>query len=268
MKIGFFDSGLGGLIIMHAASRALPDHDMVFLSDTLNVPYGNRSPEFVLEATRKAVEFLFKQECALVILACNTACAIALRHLQQNWLMDHYPDRRILGVIVPTLEVALTKEHTRIGLMATAATATSDVYGQELRKLNPDIKLSSQPCPLLVPMIENDGRQWVGPVLESYLEPLVKQNIQSLILGCTHYPFLKEEIVQTLSVMGSKAELISQDEIIDKKLYEYLQRHPEIDKKVKKGGRRSYYVTDLTETYQKTAQAITGQAIPFIKRAL
>lgn len=268
MKIGFFDSGLGGLIIMHAASRALPDHDMVFLSDTLNVPYGNRSPEFVYQATQKAVEFLFKQDCALVIIACNTACAIALRKLQQNWLMENYPDRRILGVIVPTLEVALTKEHTRIGLMATSATATSDVYGQELRKLNPDIKLTSQPCPLLVPMIENDGRQWVGPVLESYLKLLVKQDVQSVILGCTHYPFLKAEITQTLANLGSKAELISQDEIIDEKLYEYLQRHPEIDKKLKKGGRRSYYVTDLTQAYQNAAQEIAGQTIPFIKTEL
>lgn len=268
MKIGFFDSGLGGLIIMSAVTRALPQYDYVFLGDTLNVPYGNRSHEFIYEATQKAVAHLFEQDCALVIMACNTAAVTALRPLQQNWLMDHYPDRRILGVVVPTLEAAIENNHTNIGLLATSATVNSGVYEAELQKINPDIQIHSKAAPLLVPLIENDGKKWVRPILEDYLAPLLKENVQSLILGCSHYPFLRKDIEDILKEKSFETTIISQDECIPVKLEDYLQRHHEIEKKLEKTGNLHFLVTDITPSYQESANTIFGKALKLNKVTL
>lgn len=256
MKIGIFDSGLGGLLITRAIRDALPEHDLVYLGDTLHVPYGRRSPEAVYDLSKRIVDYLFKeQDCQLIIMACNTASAAALRRLQQGYLLEQYPDRRILGVVVPTLETALDMGHERIGLLGTESLIQLDVYQQELSKLNPDVKIYGQAAPLLVPMIEHEGTQWIEPVLENYLSPLREQNIQSLILGCTHYPYLKEHI---RTALGEEITLISQDEIIPAKLTDYLNRHPESDEKIEKNGKTSFLLTDITDSYPSIAQEIYG----------
>lgn len=259
MKIGIFDSGLGGLLITRAIHDALPDHDLVYIGDTLHVPYGSRSKEAVYNLSENVIDYLFKeQDCALIIVACNTASASALRPLQQQYLIKNYPDRRILGVVIPTLETAIDLGHTNIGLIATENIIQSNIYGDELCKLKSDLTLHTQATPLLVPLIEHDGLEWVTPILKSYLEPLCQENIQSLILGCTHYPHLKSLIRKEL---GDNTTLISQDEIIPKKLKSYLDRHPEINTHLSKTGHIEFLVTDLTDSYTHTATQVYGDEV-------
>ena len=258
MKIGIFDSGLGGLIITRELTKQLPDYDYIYLGDTARVPYGNRSQAAVYEFTRQAVEYLFKQGCQLIILACNTASAEALRKIQQDYLPKHYPDRRVLGVIIPTAEVAVAGKPQKLGVLATASTVNSEAYPRELHKLDPHLQIVQQAAPLLVPLVENNGLQWVEPILDSYLEPLREANIDALILGCTHYPFIKDLIRQK---MPAEVKVLSQDEIIPDKLRDYLNRHPEINELLTKGEERKYLVTDLTENIQTLAQDLFGSEI-------
>lgn len=259
-KIGVFDSGLGGLLITKAIRDYLPDYDIVYLGDTLNVPYGNRSTDAVYAHSVAAIRYLFEQQdCTLVIMACNTANASALRKMQQEFLTRHYPDRRILGVVVPTLEEAHEMRHKRIGLLATHTMVMSNVYEEELHKIDPDIELFSQSCPLLVPLIENDGMKWIEPILDEYVQPLIRANVQSIILGCTHYPLLKNHIKKALN--GADIKLISQDEIVPAKLMDYLHRHPEIDDNLSKSKNTKLLVTDMTTAYQKTASQIYGEDV-------
>ena len=266
-KIGIFDSGLGGLLITQAIRDRLPAHDIVYFGDTLNVPYGNRSASAIYQHTKNAMQYLFEQQdCALIIMACNTANASCLRDLQQTWLARHYPDRRILGVTVPTLETAHEKKHTRIGLLATHRLVDSGVYAQELSKINSDISLFAQSCPLLVPLIENDGLKWIDPIIEEYVAPLVEARVQSIILGCTHYPLLKSRIAAILG--DHDIDLISQDDIVPTKLADYLIRHPEIDIRLQKNGKTDYLVSDVTRAYIQTAKHICGESIHLEKVTL
>lgn len=254
MRIGIFDSGLGGLITAHAIREFLPDYDYVYFGDTLNLPYGGRSKQAVYAHTERAVDYLMRhEECALVILACNTATAHCARLLQQFYLVRAFPHNRILGVVVPTLETCVAHGHKRIGMLATAGMIESAVYQEELGKIDPAISFSGIASPLLVPMIENGGHQWIGPILDNYLSPLLEQNIDSLILGCTHYPILKQEISERI---GKNIELVSQDEIIPQKLADYLSRHNDMDGRLGKGGTIKYLVSDITETYKTAARNI------------
>jgi len=265
MRIGFFDSGLGGLVILRAAREALPQHDFVYLGDTLHLPYGGRSNDAVYEYSKAAIDHLFREEdCALIVVACNTASAAALRRLQQTYLVDTYPDRRILGVVIPTLEVTHEKRYQRVGLLATQYIVQSQIYQQELKKLDTDIEIYAQPSPLLVPLIENNGHAWIDDVLEHYLDPLLAQDIQALILGCTHYPFLRPRLQKMLP---SGVDILSQDDIIPHKLADYLQRHPEIDEKITRGGTTSFCVTDVTQNYLKTAEEIYG-SVPTLEKVI
>lgn len=264
MKLGVFDSGLGGLLIGKAIHERLPDLDMIYCGDTLHLPYGNRSQEAIYQYTRNAMDFLFRQDCALIVVACNTASAAALRRLQQEWLPHAYPDRRILGVVVPTLEAAIDSGCRSIGLLATNYIVRSNVYGEELKKLNPAIALHPLAAPLLVPLIENDGMEWVQPALKRYLQAVEGKALDSLILGCTHYPLLKAEI-QTL-LPGVR--LISQDEIIPPKLEDYLNRHPEISARVSRGGELRIVVSDITDSYRLAAERLYGRPLTLEKAEL
>ncbi len=258
MKLGIFDSGLGGLLIAKAIKNHMPSIDMVYLGDTLHVPYGNRSDEVIYDYCYKGIDFLFSQDCKLIIMACNTGSAAALRRLQQEYLPGRYPDRRILGVVVPTLEKAAEQKHQKIGLIATNYIIQSNIYKEELQKINPKIEIFSQATPLLVPMIENDGMHWVGPILRTYLQPLLDQKVQSVILGCTHYPMLKSIIKKE---MGDDLILLSQDEIIPKKLEDYLKRHPEISEPMGSSGIQEFYITDVTDSYERSAHFIYNKEI-------
>ncbi|MCB1782607.1 MAG: glutamate racemase [Alphaproteobacteria bacterium] len=258
MKLGIFDSGLGGLLIAAAISRHLPDIDTVYFGDTLHVPYGNRSLDAIYSYSKTAMDFLFDQDCALIIVACNTVSASALRRLQQEYLPQKAPDRRILGVVVPTLETAIDRGYKNLGVIATNHIVQSGIYEQELQKLDPSIRIHHKATPLLVPLIENDGLKWAPPILEEYLSPLTQKQIECLILGCTHYPFLKKQIAD---ISGPSVDLLSQDEIIPEKLADYLRRHPEISSKLDRHGQKKFFASDMTESYAKAANTIYGKQI-------
>jgi glutamate racemase len=263
--IGIFDSGLGGLVMTRAFRAALPQTDFLYLGDTLHVPYGPRSADAIFEFTLQAVEYLFDQGCPLIIIACNTASANALRRLQQTYLAEHYPDRRILGVIIPTVEAAIEAGCTRIGLIGTAFTARSKTYEEELQKLNPAISLHPKATPLLVPLVENNGLKYAEPILRDYLEPLLQAGIDSLILGCTHYPLFKPQLAK---ILPPHVDIISQDEVVPAKLMHYLQRHPEIEHRISKGGTLKCLLTDVTPSYTESGEGLLGEAVDFEKVVL
>lgn len=256
MKLGVFDSGLGGLLISRAIREEMPDIDMVYYGDTLHLPYGNRSDEAIYYYTKQSMQHLFDQGCSLIVVACNTASASALRRLQQEWLPKAHPGKNIIGVVVPTLEAAIERGYKKLGLIATNYLIRSNIYEEELQKINNSIEIVQKATPLLVPLIENDGKQWAPQILDHYLQPLIDKNIECLILGCTHYPFLKNEIQK---IVGENITLLSQDDIIPAKLKDYLGRHPEY--KIGRNGIEEFHVSDLTENYIKSAQVIYGDKI-------
>ncbi|MEM8832931.1 MAG: glutamate racemase [Pseudomonadota bacterium] len=241
-KIGIFDSGQGGLYVGRAIRKLMPDYDYVYLGDTLNVPYGGRSMESIYNLTRSAMEFLIdKQDCDLIVIACNTASVTALRQLQREYLPQQHPEKRILGVIVPTLEAATELGATQIGLIATQYTVGSKIYDEEIEKINPHASIYGQPTPLLVPLIENNGDQYMDLILGDYLTPIIEKGLDSLILGCTHYVSIKDHVRE---LTRHRVRVLSQDEIIPPKLKDYLDRHPEMEERLSKNGSLSIFVTD------------------------
>lgn len=254
MNIGIFDSGLGGLLITKSLIKKIPQYNYIYLGDTKRVPYGNRSPDTIYEFLKEAVEYLFKNDCKLVIVACNTASAQALRRIQQEFLPYHYPDRRVLGVIIPTCEVAATGSK-KIGVIATQATVESGAFVVELKKIDKNIRITQYATPLLVPIIENDAIKFATPILKEYLKPF-KNKIDTLILGCTHYPILKKEIQK---IVGNKVKVIAQNDLIGTKLKDYLARHPEIEKILSKKSKNKFFVTDTTSTMQKNVKKWFGK---------
>ena len=257
-KIGVFDSGLGGLFIADRVRKRLPAYDYIYLGDTLHLPYGRRSDAALYDLSEKAMRYLFAEGCELVVMACNTASAAALRKLQQGFLAKEFPGRRILGVVVPTLEVAIEHGAHRIGLLATQRTVHSNIYEIELKKINPFVKLTAVASPLLVPLIEDSGEKYLDIVLEDYLRPMKEAKVQSLILGCTHYVALKDRVQQ----MMEDCDLISQDDIIPPKLEDYLNRHPEMETRLSKGGTFDIRATDTTENFRKNVRDLMGADLP------
>lgn len=243
MKIGIFDSGLGGLIVTRAICKLMPEYDYVYYGDTKKVPYGNKSHEAVLEFTQEAVDHLFRKEnCAIIIIACNTACARALRKIQQDYLPKNFKDRKVLGVLIPAAEAASLYE--RIGVLATLGTIASETFPIEIKKLNIKAKIFQNPAPMLVPLIEEGDNKLAKPFLLKYLRPFMNKRLDALVLGCTHYPILKREIKEN---MQNGVKIISQDEIIPKKLKNYLARHKEIAKKLSKKRSIKIITTDKTQ---------------------
>ncbi len=256
MKIGIFDSGLGGLFTMHAIVTALPEYDYVYFGDTIHLPYGDRSEKEIYTFLKNAVAYLFQKDCALVLVACNTASARALRRIQQEYLPAHFPDRRVLGVIVPNIEEALHAK--KVGILATRATIKSNTYPIEFKKIYPRTRVFQEAAPLLVPMIEAGAYTTITPVLTKYLAPLLKKNIDTLILACTHYPIIKKEIRDLVS---TDVHVICQDEFISKKLKSYLTRHLEIKSKLSKKKTRKFLVTKKTKHFESLARKWFGRNI-------
>ncbi len=241
-KIGIFDSGLGGLYIGRAIAKFLPQYDYVYLGDTLNVPYGGRSMDSIYDLSRNAIDHLMRHEnCDLVVIACNTASVTALRKLQREYLPKNFPENRILGVIVPTLESATELGASQIGLIATAYTIRSKIYEEEIAKINPHAQIFGQATPLLVPLIENDGDKYMDLILKDYLSPMIDKGLDSLILGCTHYVSIKDRV---RDLTRHRVRVLSQDEIIPPKLKDYLDRHPEMESRLSKQGSFKAIVTD------------------------
>lgn len=278
MKIGIFDSGLGGLVIAKAifsrragsrsAGKNLSAYDYIYLGDTKHLPYGNKSKSDVYNFTRNAVKYLFDRDCKLVILACNTASALALRRIQQEFLPKFYPDRRVLGVVIPTLEyinkvsrVALdTGSPKVIGVIGTTATIHSHIYKKELVKINPKVKIFESATPKLVPLIEQNSLQKAEKALELYMKPLQKQGIEALILGCTHYPILQRQIEK---LMGKNVKVVSQTEFLPGKLAAYLKKHREIESKISKLHKRKFLVTSYNKRFDDVAKRLFGKRLEF-----
>ena len=253
-KLGIFDSGLGGLLITKAVRQAMPDIDILYFGDTLHVPYGNRSTDAITHYTKRAMEAMFAQGCRLIVIACNTASAAALRTLQQQWLPQAHPDKNIIGVVVPTLEEAITRGYQSIGLIATNFMIKSDVYRQELQKFNAGITWQQAATPLLVPLLENGGETWLDDVLRTYLEPFA--DMEALILGCTHYPALRQ---RAQAILGKGVDILGQDEIIPPKLQDYLACHPEYT--IDQNGQTEFFVSDITDHYRAAAKTLYGQSL-------
>jgi glutamate racemase len=255
--IGVFDSGYGGLTVLRSIVGQLPGYDFIYLGDNARAPYGTRSFETVYRYTRESVQWFFNKGCPLVILACNTASAKALRTIQQNDLPQMAPDRRVLGVIRPTAEVIGSMSRTgQIGVLATPGTVMSMSYSIEISKFFPGIGVFQQACPMWVPLIENNEHLGAGAdyFVGKCVHDLLEQSpfIDTILLGCTHYPLLLDKIQQ---VAGDAVRVVSQGEIVAKSLVDYLLRHPEMDSKLSKKGTCRFYTTDSTEDFDRHAKA-------------
>jgi glutamate racemase len=264
--IGVFDSGLGGLTVLKAFLKRLPQYDYLYVGDNARAPYGNKSLDVIYEYTRQAVDFLFGRGCVLIILACNTASAKALRKIQQEWLPLHYPDRRVLGVVIPLAEVGIHETRFgRIGVIGTRATIETRGYQQELDKLRGDLRVYGLACPLLVPLVEEGwaGKPETNRILKKYLRQLKDRKVDTLILGCTHYPFLQKDIAR---IMGKNCKVLDGPKIVADKLEDYLHRHPEIETRVARTGKVFYFTTDDPKRFKQFGEGFLGRHIPEVER--
>ena len=261
--IGVFDSGYGGLTILKELKHTLPQYDYIYLGDNARAPYGPRSYDTVYQYTLEAVNWFFNQGCSLVILACNTASAKALRTIQQKDLPKMAPDKRVLGVIRPTTEILGNFSNThQVGILGTLGTIQSDSYPIELAKFFPDLKVFQQACPLWVPLIENGEHDQPGAdyFVKSYLDQLFSQSadIDTLLLACTHYPLLADKI---RAFMPKGVNIVSQGAIVAKSLAKYLESHPDLAQKCSQSGQLSFYTTDNPQAFELQASTFFGEKI-------
>lgn len=272
--IGVFDSGFGGLTVLAALLRALPQYDYLFLADSARAPYGARSPDVVNQFTLESVEWLFDQGCTLVVLACNTASARALRNIQQLHLPVHRPDRRVLGVVRPSVEAlaalpsgaipgetAPSNTTGTVAVLGTDSTIASDSYGIELRKLAPRLELIQQACPMWVPLVEagefnSPGTEWF---LRQSLAPVLNraQRPQRLLLGCTHYPLLLPAL---RPLIPPEVEILDQAGIVTTRLADWLHRHPEHATRLTRTGVRRFATTDDPVWFAERGERLLGHA--------
>jgi glutamate racemase len=261
--IGVFDSGYGGLTVLKELEKKLPGYDFIYLGDNARAPYGTRSFESVYRYTLECVKWFFENGCPLVVVACNTASAKALRTIQQNDLPKMNPHNRVLGVIRPTTEIIgnLTKTNN-IGILATNGTVQSDSYKIEIEKFFPELNVFQQACPMWVPLIENNEHNNAGAdyFVKEGIDKLMSQskNIDTILLGCTHYPLLINKIKQYIS---PEVQIISQGKIVADSLADYLKRHPEIDERCSKNGEIAFYTTDSTEDFNAHAAIFYGKTV-------
>lgn len=261
--IGIFDSGYGGLTILHGIRQRLPEYDYMYLGDNARAPYGSRSFEVVYQFTRQAVLKLFSMGCQLVILGCNTASAKALRSIQQRDLPQWDKDRRVLGIIRPTAEVIGNLTSTRhVGLLATPGTILSGSYEMEIAKLFPDIRLSGVGCPLWASIVEANEADSPGAdyFVKKRIDMLMRKDpdIDAIILGCTHYPLLMSSIVKHVP---TGVRIIPQGEYVADSLRTYLDRHKDIDERLTKGGSCQYLTTESEDKFKETAQIFLHEKV-------
>lgn len=261
--IGVFDSGYGGLTILKDIREELPEYDYLYFGDNARAPYGSRSFDVVYEYTLEAVQALFDRGCHLVILACNTASAKALRTIQQNDLPKIDPQRRVLGVIRPSAEIIgqFTKTNA-IGVLATQGTVASDSYKIEIKNFSPQSNVFQQACPMWVPLIENNeheteaGREFIRNDVKRLMDQ--NKNIDTIVLGCTHYPVL-EDYIQ--SIVPDHVKVIAQGKIVAKSLHDYLRRHPWLDAKCSRNGTLHFLTSENTQEFNKNAEKFIGEPV-------
>lgn len=261
--IGVFDSGYGGLTVFKELVKRLPQYDFIYLGDNARAPYGTRSFETVYKYTLECVQWLFHQSCPLIILACNTASAKALRTIQQHDLERINPKGRVLGVIRPTSEVIGNFSRSEaIGILATSGTVQSNSYAIEIEKFFPNLQIAQEACPMWVPLIENREYDGAGAdyFVRQHTARLLAQNpgIDTVLLACTHYPLLQEKIKANLP---PHVQVVSQGEIVAESLRDYLQRHPEIESQLTQGGHRNFFTTDSAEDFEAQATTFFGHAV-------
>ena len=262
-SIGIFDSGLGGLTVFHEIRDRLPQYDYLYLGDTARTPYGTRSFETIYRYTQEGVKKLLDSGCPLVILACNTASAKALRSIQQKDLVAQHPDERVLGVIRPSVEVVgESSQSKKIGLFGTPGTVRSDSYKMEFDKLFPDIELFQEACPMWVPLVENNEVD--TPAAEFFVKKHVKNllerssGIDTIILACTHYPLLMDQIRK---FVPEEIHIMDQGPLVAEKLDDYLYRHPEIEERCTKKGNAAFMTTGAVDLFEENAEIFFGQKI-------
>lgn len=261
--IGVFDSGYGGLTILSEIRRMLPQYDYLYLGDNARAPYGSRSFDVVYDFTLQAVKHLFDAGCHLVILACNTASAKALRTIQQNDLPNIDPSRRVLGVIIPTVEaLGEISETGHVGVVATPGTIMSHSYAIETGKLYPGMMVTEVACPMWVPLIENNEASGPGAdyFVEKYCNEIMRTDpmIDTLLLGCTHYPILYNKIRH---VIPDRVKIVPQGELVAKSLANYLQRHPEIEMSCSKNGTAEFLTTENTDKFNTLAELFLNSKV-------
>ena len=261
--IGIFDSGYGGLTVLREITAKLPQYDYLYLGDNARAPYGPRSFETIYQYTLQCVEWFFSQGCPLVILACNTASAKALRNIQQIDLPQLDSSKRVLGVIRPTAEIIGQFTQTnKVGVLGTKGTIQSLSYPIEINKISPAIEVFQQACPMWVPLVENNEYDSIGTdyFVKKYLKEIFSQSpeIDTLLLACTHYPLLIDKIKE---FAPKNITILSQGEIVANSLVDYLARHPEIELKCTKNNESLFFTTDATESFDEKASIFYGQAI-------
>jgi len=271
MHIGIFDSGFGGLSIYRSIRARLPQYDYVYLGDNARTPYGSRSFDAIFRFSRECLDQLFARDCKLVIIACNTASAKALRTLQQKIMPSEYPDRKVLGIIRPSAEaLSATQREGAVALWATEGTVKSLSFAMELEKLAPRLRLVQKACPLLVPMVE--AGELSGPGIEYFLAKYWRETIAlaeaagvpgeegigSLLLACTHYPLLLPAI---RAIVPPRIGILVQGDIVAPSLENYLERHPEIEKTLSRNGTGAFLTTDQTEGFDLLSEAFLGHPV-------
>jgi glutamate racemase len=263
VPIGVFDSGYGGLTVLSAIRKQLPQYDFIYFGDNARAPYGNRSFDVVYEFTLEAVRFLFDQGCPLVILACNTASAKALRTIQQNDLPQISPENRVLGVIRPSTEVLDELTQTKhVGILGTQGTVQSNSYPIELAKFAPDIEVHQHACPMWVPLIENHqhehpaGKQFIEEDVQKLLS--LNPNIDAILLACTHYPVLQDQLS---ALVGPNIQVIPQGPIVAVKLASYLVAHPEMETRLTKNGEVAFFTSETPIVFDEKATKFFGQKV-------
>lgn len=261
--IGVFDSGYGGLTVLKEIVKLLPQYDYLYLGDNARTPYGTRSFETVYHYTLQSVEKLFSMNCSLVIIACNTASAKALRTIQQIDLPKKHPGKRVLGVIRPTTEIVGKYTKTGcVGVFGTKGTVDSNSYPIEIEKFFPGIKVYQEACPMWVSLVENNEHENEGAdyFVKKNIENLLEQNkeIDSIILGCTHFPLLVKKIKKYLP---ENITLLSQGDIVAESLQDYLKRHPEVENKCSKDGTIEFYTSDSSEKFNEAASVFFGRTV-------
>lgn len=262
-SIGVFDSGYGGLTVLKEIVAKLPQYNYIYMGDNSRAPYGNRSFETVYHYTLQCVEWFFKQGCPLVVLACNTASAKALRTIQQNDLPRIAPDKRVLGVIRPTTEVVgqYTKSN-KVGVLATNGTVQSNSYVIEIQKFFPKVQVIQEACPMWVPLVENNEYESHGAdfFIKKNIHQLLKKDplIDTILLACTHYPLLLKKITEYTPV---DITILTQGEIVANSLADYLHRHPEMETRLLKEGKKRFYTTDAPADFDSHAALFFGQPV-------
>jgi len=261
--IGIFDSGYGGLTVFREIVKELPDYDYIYLGDNARVPYGTRSFETVHQYTWQCVQALFEQGCSLVILACNTASAKALRTIQMDDLPSTHPDKKVLGVIRPTTEnIGRYTQTGHVGILATPGTVKSDSYKIEIERFFPEIRVYQEACPIWVPLVENNETDNLGAeyFVEKNISNLLKQSpeIDTLVLACTHYPLLFPLIRK---FTPPSIQILQQGSLVAKSLRDYLNRHPEVDQKIEKQGEILFFTTENPESFDEKGGLFFGKAV-------